>query len=131
MNQTNEFSFILKPSAHGVGVFAVHNIKQDTRMRVFGDTNPRRVFKKDDIPVVFRDFCADRGDTMICPPDFGYMPVGWYLNHSSDSNAEPRGGYSENGYTFFAKRDIQEGEEITIDYNTLEEPEEGKEDYYK
>ena len=41
-NSTNEFSFVLKPSSHGIGVFAVHDIKEDTSMRVFGDTNPRR-----------------------------------------------------------------------------------------
>lgn len=130
MNQTNELSFVLKPSTHGVGVFTVHDIKKDTPMRLFGDTNPRRILKKSEVPEQFKDFCADRGDTMICPPDFGYMPLGWYLNHSQDANTEPRGGYLEDGYHFFAKRDIKVGEEITIDYNTLEEPEEDKADYY-
>lgn len=131
MNQTNQFSFILKPAIHGIGVFAVHDIKKDTPMRLFGDENPRRILKKSDIPEEFKNFCADRGDMMICPPDFGYMPLGWYLNHSHDNNTEPRGDYSEKeGYHFFAKRDIQAGEEVTIDYNMLEEPEEGKESYY-
>ena len=132
MNKTNELSFVLKPSTHGVGVFAIHDIKKDTPMRLFGDANPRRILKKDEIPMEFRNFCADRGDKMICPPDFGYMPLGWYLNHSQDSNTEPRGGYDEkDGYKFFAKKDIEAGEEITINYNNLDEPENSKEDYYK
>ena len=130
MNQTNEFSFLLKPSVYGVGVFATHDIKKDTHMRLFGENNPRRLLQKEDIPEQFKDFCAYREGFLICPPDFGYMPVGWYLNHSKDSNTEPRGGYTDNGYIFYAKRDIVSGEEITIDYNTLEEPEETKEDYY-
>ncbi len=132
MDKTNEFSFLLKPSTHGVGVFAAHDIKINTPMRLFGDANPRRILKKDDIPEEFRNFCADRGETMICPPDFGYMPHGWFLNHSQNSNTETRGGYNEkDGYSFFAKKDIKAGEEITIDYNNLEETENSKEDYYK
>ncbi len=131
MNQTNEFSFVLRAANHGVGVFALHDIAKDTPMRLFGENNPRRILKKDETPEQFRNFCADRGDTMICPPDFGYMPLGWYLNHSEDPNTEPRGFYDEKGYHFFARRDIKVDEEITIDYNTLEEPEEGKEYFYK
>jgi SET domain-containing protein len=130
MDKTSELSFILKPSQHGVGVFTMHDIKKDTVMRLYGDSNPRRLLDKKDVPEFFRSFCADRGDKLICPPDFGYMPVGWYLNHSNVPNTEPRGGYQEDGYTFYAIRDIKSGEEITIDYNTLEEPEEAKEEYY-
>ncbi len=131
MDKINEFSFVLKPSNHGIGVFAVHDIKKDMPMRVFGETNPRRFLKKKDVPEEFRSFCVDRGDMLICPPDFGYMPLGWYLNHSQYPNTEPRGGYFEDGYHFFAKRDILAGEEIFINYNDLEEPNEAKEEYYK
>lgn len=131
MNITDEFSFILKPSSHGVGVFAVHDIKKDTPMRVFADNNPRRLLKKESVPELFREYCADRGSMMICPPDFGYLPLGWYMNHSSQPNTEPRGAYTEEtGYRFFAIRDILAEEEITIDYNLLEEPEDSKQSYY-
>ena len=53
------------------------------------------------------------------------MSVIRYLNHSKTPNA-----YHKN-YNYYALRDIKAGEEITIDYNTLEEPEEAKEDFYK
>jgi SET domain-containing protein len=53
------------------------------------------------------------------------MEVGWFLNHSDKPNA-----YHEN-YEYYALRDIKEGEEITIDYNSLEESEESKEYYYR
>ncbi len=134
-NITNEFSFILKPSQHGVGVFATHDIKKGTFLRLFGDENPNepdntflncRFLKKEDIPEPFKDFCVFREKgILICPKDFGRMPVGHYLNHSKTPNAEHK------NYYFFASRDIPTGEEITIDYNTLEEPEESKEFYYK
>ena len=43
--------------------------------------------------------------------------VGWYLNHSFTPNA-----YQEQ-YQYFAARDIEAGEEITINYRTLNEVE--------
>jgi SET domain-containing protein len=132
MTETNEFSFILKPSEHGVGVFALHDIPANTYLRLFGDKNPRRFLRIDEVPEDLKGFCANRGDHLICPPDFGYMPVGWYLNHSKTPNAEPRGGYNEqSGYRFYAIQDIKSGEEVCIDYNSLEEPEEAKANYYK
>ncbi|CAN5743322.1 hypothetical protein BH11PAT2_BH11PAT2_00860 [soil metagenome] len=132
MNETNEFSFMIKPAEHGVGVFATHAIAAGTRLRVFADTNPVRWLKKEDVPEIFRDWCASKGDKLICPPDFGYMPIGWYLNHSNTPNAthdpkEDAGAYG----LWYAACDIQEGEEITIDYNQLEEPEEEKKEYYR
>jgi SET domain-containing protein len=126
---TTEFSFILKPSEHGIGVFVTHNIKKDTYLRLFAEeteaTNRTTIRKKEDIPEFFRQYCLDRGKTLVCPRDFGRMEVGWHLNHSKTPNV-----YHKN-YDYYALRNIKEGEEITIDYNLLEEPEESKEDYYK
>ena len=53
------------------------------------------------------------------------MHVGWYLNHLKESNA-----FRDNDFKWYAMRGIKAGEEITIDYNSLEEPQEGREDYY-
>ncbi|MBI2097239.1 MAG: SET domain-containing protein [Candidatus Sungbacteria bacterium] len=124
---TNEFSFVLKPSTHGVGVFAVQAIKTGTYLRLFGDEKElrhrTRHLQKSEVPELFRDYCVDRGETMMCPEDFGCMPVGWYLNHSNVPNAIHR------DYHWYAARDIAPGEEVTINYNTLEEPEEAKQAY--
>lgn len=132
MNETNEFSFVIKPAMHGVGVFATHDIKAGTLLRVFGEDNPVRLMKKEEVPEFWRDWCASRADMLICPPDFGYMPIGWYLNHSNNPNAihdqsEATGKYG----LWHAARDISAGEEITIDYNALEEPESEKKEYYR
>lgn len=128
--KTTEFSFFLKAAEHGVGVFAAHDIKAGTYLRLFGDeeneTNDVSVIrKKEDVPEFFQQWTVDRGVILRCPKDFGCMEIGWHLNHSKTPNA-----YHKN-YNYFAIRDIKEGEEITIDYNSLEEPEEAKEDYYK
>jgi SET domain-containing protein len=129
MNSTSEFSFVLKPSEHGIGVFAFHDIKAGTYLRLFRDETekePRSVVRKtEDVPEFFRSFCVGRGDTQLCPSDFGCMEIGWHLNHSKNPNA-----FHKN-YFYYSLKDIKAGEEITIDYNSLEEPEEAKEDYYK
>jgi len=128
-DQTNEFSFVLKCSPHGVGVFATHNIQSGTYLRLFGDENSLKrrstIRDKKDIPEFLQSYCIDRGSTMICPKDFGHLEPGWYLNHSTTPNAIHR------QYDWFASRDIATGEEITIDYNSLEEPDETKEEYYR
>jgi SET domain-containing protein len=129
LDKTTEFSFVLKPSKHGVGVFAAHDIKKGTYLRFFANELVSGKIavtrKKEDVPKHFQQFCVDRGDSLRCPKDFGHMEIGWHLNHSKTPNAFHR------NYLYYALRDIEAGEEMTIDYNSLEEPEEGKEEYYK
>src|SRR3989338_3736835 len=118
VDTTNEFSFLLKPSQHGIGVFAAHGIKEGTYLKLFRDKKDARVAivrKKEDVPDYFRQYCLDRGDTLLCPQDFSRMEIGWHLNHSKTPNAYHR------DYNYYASRDIVAGEEILIDYNSLEE----------
>lgn len=129
-NQTSEFSFALKPSQHGVGVFAIHDITKGTHLRLFGDRETidlRAIIRpKADVPEVFQEYCMDRGDKLVCPEDFGRMHVGWYLNHSPTPNT-----YRDEDYKWYASQNIKAGEEITINYNLLDEPEEAKKEYYR
>ena len=130
MKKTTEFSFLLKPSEHGVGVFAAEDIAKDTHLRLFGDKESVELRsllrKKEDVPTQFQSYCMSRGNDLICPKDFGCMNVGWYLNHSTTPNA-----YPDSDLKWYASRDIKTGEEIMIDYRVLNEPEEDKEDFYK
>src|ERR1035437_4522775 len=125
---TNEFSFVLKPAQYGIGVFATHNIKAATYLRLFHVENAPSVGverNKNDVPEYFQQYCLNRGEVLWSPRDFGRIEIGWHLNHSKTPNAVNR------NYQYYALRDISEGEEITIDYNSLEEPEVAKEDYYR
>jgi hypothetical protein len=78
-----------------------------------------------EIPKELIGYCIANNDgTWRCPPDFSCMHLVWHLNHSDTPNAEQR----EDGY--YAIANIKAGEEIMIDYNTLGEPEDKKEDFY-
>jgi len=130
-NKTTEFSFMLKPSKHGIGVFVTHDVKKDTFLRLFGSggldnvKNRSRELNKDEVPEVMQNYCIERDNNkLMCPQDFSCMHVGWYLNHSSEPNAY------HIDYNWYAKRDIKAYEEILIDYNSLEEPKETKDEYY-
>lgn len=127
MDKTNEFSFIIKPAKFGVGVFATHDIKKGTHLRLFVDEktteHESRILAKDEVPEIFWGHCLDRGNEMICPPDFGALPIGWYVNHSSTPNAEPGNNpNSHRRYRWYAIKDIKAGEEIVFNYSALEEP---------
>jgi SET domain-containing protein len=131
MDKTTEFSFILKPSEHGIGVFAVEDIAEGSFLRLFGTDELSEKSKTDiirskkDVPEIFWSFCVDKGEFLICHNDFGNMPVGWYANHSKNPNAV------HGEFNWYAARDISAGEEITIDYNSFGEPESAKKDFYK
>lgn len=129
INVTGEFSFLLRPAKYGIGVFAAHGIRRGTYLRMFGKRNTpearERLRWKRDVPETFRVYCLNRGNRVICPKDFSCMPIGWYLNHSKLPNA-----ICDGRYRWYAARNIKKGEEITIDYNSLGEQEESKEDFY-
>ena len=60
---------------------------------------------------------------MICPSDFGALPIGWYVNHSPIPNAAPgKNPNQHRRYRWYANRDITKGEEILFDYKNLGEP---------
>ena len=127
---TSEYSFVLKPSAHGVGVFATHDIAKGAPLRLFGD-DPDLTLRSmersiEAVPAMLRDYCMSRENgVLVCPRDFGRMEIGWYLNHSCQPNTR-----RDDNYDWYALQDIKKGEEITIDYNLLEEPAESRDEYY-
>ena len=126
--EINEFSFMLKPSTiegAGVGVFAAHDIEMGTI--IDGSHFPIRILHKSEIPSDFLQYCvACENGLYKCPDSFWKMAIFWYLNHSSSPNLDWIGrGICK------VKKYIKKGEELLMDYNQLDEPEEAKEDYYK
>src|SRR3989344_2542003 len=126
-NKTTEFSFLLKQSGTGVGVFSAHAILAGTYLRLFGaDDGSEGIFRdKREVPALFQGYVLDRPEgKVLAPRDFGQMHIGWYLNHSVSPSAEHK------NLRWYAARDITEGEEILIDYNTLGDPDADRDAYY-
>jgi hypothetical protein len=117
---TDEFSFVLKPSKlSGVGVFCTHGIAKGTRLVLFPDLKPRyfsgaRLARDPRLQAFCRVYGVDVGSGSIVARSFSHMHVGWYLNHSDEPNAH------QERFKYFASRDIEASEEITIDYRDLD-----------
>ena len=118
--ETDEFSFVLKPSGiKGIGVFVTHGIAQGTKLQLFPNGETRQFTHAQlNADPRLRQFCqfygVDVEDGSSCAADFGCMSVGWYLNHSAEPNA-----VRDEHWDYYASRDISAGEEIMIDYRAL------------
>jgi len=119
-DKTDEFSFVLKPSgAKGIGVFTTHGIIKGTHLLLFPNGQTRKfTHEQMDADPRLKKFCqfygvdTERGSSVA--PNFGCMSVGWFLNHSESPNAD-----HDEDWEYFANRDIEANEEITIDYRAL------------
>ena len=111
---------------HGVGVFAIRHIKKGTDP--FMHDNNQIVWIKDEevqklkednqeLYKFYEDFCVFKDGYWGAPPNFNQLTSSWFLNNSEDPNMQCDG----EDYIFFAKRDIEKGEELTADYSTYSE----------
>ncbi len=123
-----EFSLILKVAGSlGIGIFATHDIPVGTKIVCFPEGYEHRVMHKKDIPAEFLKYCiAKTDDLWLCPHRFDHMEIAWYMNHSDSPNTRK---IAEGVCVVI--REIKEGDQVTIDYNDLDEPEHLKEDFYK
>ena len=106
---------------HGVGVMAIIPITKGTKIFEFGDEDrgikiSKRIVEDQPEPIkkLYKDFCVNEGDYWYCVSNFNKMTSSYYLNHSNNPNVELRADEE-----FYALRDIEAGEEITVDYKTL------------
>ncbi len=108
---------------HGVGVFAIRAIPAGTD--IFANDRAEIVWVDrsaldDATPAqrrLYHDFGIARGDRIGCPANFNLLTTGWHLN-------EPRAGEEANvlataDVALIAARDIAEGEELTVRYDTF------------
>lgn len=110
---------IQRSDTHGVGVFAIRNIKKGTK--IFGSDNIGMVWIEEKkiarlpktIKKLYTDFGVLQDGRYGCPPSFNQLTPAWYLN---DSKTDPNVRCDAN-YDFFALRDIKTGEELRADYS--------------
>lgn len=121
--QTDNY-VMLKPSpVHGIGVFAIKDIPKGCRSIFSKGTGGwvRLSFEEvEQLPAHSRNlvetYCL-YDETHYFVPDYGFklMDLVLYLNHSSTPNIAS----INEGEEFEALRDIQEGEELLVDYGSI------------
>jgi hypothetical protein len=114
-------------AVHGIGVFAIRPIPAGTDIFA-NDLVPLVWVSKSEIEdskpspaerAFYHDFGINRGDRIGCPANFHNLTPGWYLNEPApgeEANVESIGNLG-----FVARRDIAEGEELSIDYGSFSE----------
>ncbi len=119
MKKIGEFDLILKPSKiDGIGVFANKSIIKGAKL--YWDRKIRRIrideAKKDKLMYEMCDrYCVETEKEYHCPTNFQHMSIIWFLNHSKKSNLTKGKDH------WFSKKEIKKGEELTIDYDELDE----------
>jgi len=110
-------------AVHGIGVFALVNIPVGTR-GLFAPPSPWLAVPKADVaqlPTAVQAhvelYCLQHDGVVYMPPHgFTVMDLVMYLNHSDSPNLRQL----DSGDDFITLCDIPAGEELLLDYNTLE-----------
>jgi SET domain-containing protein len=117
----------LQPSkvCEGVGVFAIKSIKKGAF--VFPSDNGEMVWisktklesanLSDADKQLYNDFTVFKSDQCGCPASFDNLTVAWYLNEPSNGHEPNVKCNIDDGYKFYAARDIHAGEELTARYS--------------
>lgn len=110
----------IKVSPNGVGVFAIREIPEGTRLffcdiggTVAIPVSEVETIADQEVRQMYIDFCPVINDCFVAPLDFNQITMGWYLNHS----AEPNVAVSKD-LEFIALKLIPRGEELVSDYTT-------------
>jgi hypothetical protein len=110
----------LRPSKrHGVGVFAILDIRKGTRL--FSDDLDEMVWVDQgkvkrlprELRKLYEDFSVLKDGHFGCPCSFNRLTMSWYLNNSNQPNVKCVADYE-----FEALKNIKQGEELTVKYST-------------
>jgi FRG domain len=108
----------------GVGVFAIKRIRKGNLLFP-GDSSEARWIKAGDLPKrpaavrkLYEDFSVVKNGRYLCPVSFDRLTPSWYLNDSDNPNV-----CCVDGYDFRAIRNIEPGEELSVDSSTYSQHE--------
>jgi hypothetical protein len=113
-------------AVHGIGVIAIRPIAEGTNL--FANDTVELVWVEREAlnglsaaeQSLYHDFGISRGDRIGCPVNFHNLTPGWYLNEPAEGEAP--NVRVEPDLSFFAARDIAEGEELTVRYTDFSDP---------
>jgi hypothetical protein len=106
--------FLGASGIHGVGVFTDAPIPKSACPDLWHPDDLVFVPRAEGAGPQYARFCVETVAGYWCPRDFRRMSLGWYLNHSEAASLVSK------GEEYLAARDILPGEELTLDYATLD-----------
>lgn len=121
---TEDHYLMLKPSGiHGIGVFAIRTIPEGCKTLFSSDPGEWITLSKmefESLPthakILIENYCLFDLDHYYVPAHgFKQMDLSFFLNHSDQPNLRS----VLDGAYFETIREIQEGEELTLDYGTV------------
>lgn len=119
METPRQPQFFLAPSPiQGIGVFCWFPIAKGNLIFPYDDVDDCVLITPPPdgpLKVMTDRYGVETKEGIWIPSDFNRMGVWWYLNHSDEPNVEYVGN------DIVAARDLAPGEELTIDYRTLDE----------
>jgi len=121
----NTFTRLRVSPISGIGVFAIKKIPKNWNPFIdcydggyigFTVDELAKEWIEPDVLNLIHDMCVFEDGKYWLPKDCGISAIdqSWYLNHSDNPNMVA----DHLGENFVAKRDIEVGEELTVDYNT-------------
>lgn len=111
------YLFFGKSKLGGRGVFTAEPIKEGSLIEIC----PVIILPEEELPIIHNTYLHDYyflwgEDEKRCAIALGF---GSLYNHAYDANAEYILDLDENTIDFYSVRDIEVGEEITVNYNGL------------
>jgi uncharacterized protein len=106
--------FLAPSTIHGVGVFTDAPIAKGVRPDLWHPEDLVFVPKQEAHGASYAMYCVETREGYWCPRDFRCMSLGWYMNHANTPSL------IADGEEYVAARDIVPGEELTVDYATLD-----------
>ena len=109
---------------HGVGVFAIKKIKKGTELFPEDSDEMRWIDaallpKHKHLRQFYDAFAVEKDGKYGCPQHFSRLTMSWYLNDPAPGTT-PNVRCDDN-FEFWALRDIQKNEELTVDSDTYSE----------
>jgi SET domain-containing protein len=114
-----QFSLILRASSiEGVGVFATHTLRSGVELFT-GWEDSSKIYSEEEAQSLgeLKKYLCRYGSSYIGPAKWDNMHLSWFLNHSKNPNIAATSGVMGKYYTL---REIQKGEELSIDYNSID-----------
>ena len=123
---SNTFAKLAPSNIHGIGLFAIRDIPFGQKLfEQILDDNDYIFLKKGDLEVFDIEiqnlikslYILEEKGVWIQKTGLNHLDYSYYINHSNEPNLI----YIQNKNYYLPKRDIKKGEELTYDYNEVQD----------